>query len=427
MNFHENRKQKRKVNIADLIAPSFDKVFFDVEQHLHTFYLLAGGRGSAKSSFVGGIRIPVSVMEDPNVHAVVIRKVGNTIKNSVLPQIVWGLEQLGVLDKFRVKLSPPEITYKKTGQKILFFGLDDPAKVKSIKLPFGYVGIVWFEELDQFSGMEEIRNVLQSLLRGGPSYQVFGTYNPPKSRNNWVNEEILVDDPDRLVHHSTYLTVPEDWLGPQFLAEAEKLKAKNERAYRHEYLGEVTGTGGAVFENVEDMAMSDELVGNFDRLYYGLDFGFAVDPLAYVAMYYDAKREDLYIFDELYRQKMTNSQAAKAIKLRINGGRILADAAEPKSIAEMSDYGLRISGARKGPDSIDFGMRWLQNRAHIYIDKRRCPNTYKEFVAYEYDRNKDGQFVSAYPDANNHSIDAVRYGLSEIMNRDKIVSRRVNF
>lgn len=427
MNSHENRKRKRKVNIANLIAPSFDEVFFDVEQHLHTFYLLAGGRGSAKSSFVGGIRIPVSVMEDPNVHAVVIRKVGNTIKNSVLPQIVWGLEQLGVLDKFRVKLSPPEITYKKTGQKILFFGLDDPAKVKSIKLPFGYVGIVWFEELDQFSGMEEIRNVLQSLLRGGPSYQVFGTYNPPKSRNNWVNEEILVDDPDRLVHHSTYLTVPEDWLGPQFLAEAEKLKAKNERAYRHEYLGEVTGTGGAVFENVEDMAMSNELVGNFDRLYYGLDFGFAVDPLAYVAMYYDAKREDLYIFDELYRQKMTNSQAAKAIKLRISGGRILADAAEPKSIAEMAGFGLRISGARKGPDSIDFGMRWLQNRAHIYIDKRRCPNTYKEFVAYEYERNKDGQFISAYPDANNHSIDAVRYGLSEIMNRDKIVSRRVNF
>lgn len=427
MNFHENRKRKRKVNIANLIAPSFDEVFFDVEQHLHTFYLLAGGRGSAKSSFVGGIRIPVSVMEDPNIHAVVIRKVGNTIKNSVLPQIVWGLEQLGVLDKFRVKLSPPEITYKKTGQKILFFGLDDPAKVKSIKLPFGYVGIVWFEELDQFSGMEEIRNVLQSLLRGGPSYQVFGTYNPPKSRNNWVNEEILVDDPDRLVHHSTYLTVPEDWLGPQFLAEAEKLKAKNERAYRHEYLGEVTGTGGAVFENVEDMAMSNELVGNFDRLYYGLDFGFAVDPLAYVAMYYDAKREDLYIFDEIYQQKLTNSQAAKSIKLRAKDSRILADAAEPKSIAEMAGFGLRISGARKGPDSIDFGMRWLQNRAHIYIDKRRCPNTYKEFVAYEYERNKDGQFISAYPDANNHSIDAVRYGLSEIMNRDKIVSRRVNY
>ena len=427
MNSHENRKRKRKVNIANLIAPSFDEVFFDVEQHLHTFYLLAGGRGSAKSSFVGGIRIPVSVMEDPNIHAVVIRKVGNTIKNSVLPQIVWGLEQLGVLDKFRVKLSPPEITYKKTGQKILFFGLDDPAKVKSIKLPFGYVGIVWFEELDQFSGMEEIRNVLQSLLRGGPSYQVFGTYNPPKSRNNWVNEEILVDDPDRLVHHSTYLTVPEDWLGPQFLAEAEKLKAKNERAYRHEYLGEVTGTGGAVFENVEEMTMSDKLVRTFDRRYYGLDFGFAVDPLAFVAMYYDAKHEDLYIFDEIYQQKMTNGQAAELITTRSNHGRILADSAEPKSIAEMAALGLRISGARKGPDSIDYGMKWLQGRNRIYIDKRRCPNTYKEFITYEYEHNKDGQFVSAYPDANNHSIDAVRYGLSEVMSRDKIVARRVNY
>lgn len=413
MNSHENRK--RKVNIANLIAPSFDEVFFDVEQHLHTFYLLAGGRGSAKSSFVGGIRIPVSVMEDPNIHAVVIRKVGNTIKNSVLPQIVWGLEQLGVLDKFRVKLSPPEITYKKTGQKILFFGLDDPAKVKSIKLPFGYVGIVWFEELDQFSGMEEIRNVLQSLLRGGPSYQVFGTYNPPKSRNSWVNEEILVDDPDRLVHHSTYLTVPREWLGPQFLAEAEKLKAKNEMAYRHEYLGEVTGTGGAVFENVKELPMNDELVGNFDRLYYGLDFGFAVDPLAFVSMYYDAKHEDLYVFDEIYQQKLTNSQAAKMIRKKADTREIIADSAEPKSIKEMRDCGLHINGARKGPDSVDHGVKWLQDRAHIYIDKRRCPNTYREFISYEYERNRQGQFISAYPDKDNHAIDAVRYGMERMI------------
>lgn len=415
MNSHVNRKRQKKINIADLIAPSFDEVFFDVEAHRHTFYMLAGGRGSAKSSFVGGIRIPVSVMEDPNIHAVVIRKVGNTIKNSVLPQIVWGLERLGVLDKFRVKLSPPEITYKKTGQKILFLGLDDPAKVKSIKLPFGYVGIVWFEELDQFSGMEEIRNVLQSLLRGGPSYQVFGTYNPPKSRNSWVNEEILVDDPDRLVHHSTYLTVPREWLGPQFLAEAEKLKAKNEMAYRHEYLGEVTGTGGAVFENVKELPMNDELVGNFDRLYYGLDFGFAVDPLAFVSMYYDAKHEDLYVFDEIYQQKLTNSQAAKMIRKKADTREIIADSAEPKSIKEMRDCGLHINGARKGPDSVDHGVKWLQDRAHIYIDKRRCPNTYREFISYEYERNRQGQFISAYPDKDNHAIDAVRYGMERMI------------
>lgn len=417
MNSHVNRKRQKKINIADLIAPSFDEVFFDVEAHRHTFYMLAGGRGSAKSSFVGGIRIPLSMMEDPDIHVVVLRKVGNTIKNSVLPQIVWGLEQMGVLDRFRIKMSPPEITYKPTGQKILFFGLDDPAKVKSIKLPFGYVGIVWFEELDQFSGMEEIRNVLQSLLRGGPSYQVFGTYNPPKSRNSWVNEEILVDDPDRLVHHSTYLTVPREWLGPQFLAEAEKLKAKNEMAYRHEYLGEVTGTGGAVFENVKELPMNDELVGNFDRLYYGLDFGFAVDPLAFVSMYYDAKHEDLYVFDEIYQQKLTNSQAAKMIRKKADTREIIADSAEPKSIKKMKDYGLHITGARKGPDSVEHGIKWLQDRAHIYIDKRRCPNTFREFISYEYERNREGQFISAYPDKNNHAIDAVRYGMGPAMPR----------
>lgn len=416
----------KTIRLSNIIAPHFWDLHQDIKRHGHTYYWLEGGRGSTKSSDVS-VEVPQLLIKNPECHAVVLRKIGNTIKNSVYPQMQWGIDALGLTDKFRFKTSPHEITYKKTGQKILFFGVDDPQKIKSIKLPFGYVGICWIEELDQFSGMEEIRNLNQSLLRGGPVFWEFCSFNPPKSQNNWVNEEKLFDDPDRLVHHSTYLGVPREWLGDRFFEDAEKLKERNETAYRHEYLGEVTGTGGAVFENVEDMAMSAELVGNFDRLYYGLDFGFAVDPLAYVAMYYDAKRENLYIFDELYRQKMTNSQAAKAIKLRINGGRILSDAAEPKSIAEMSDYGLRISGARKGPDSIDFGMRWLQNRAHIYIDKRRCPNTYKEFVTYEYDRNKDGQFISAYPDANNHSIDAVRYGLSEIMSRDKIVARRVNY
>lgn len=416
----------KKVRLSNIIAPHFWGLHRDIKRHGHTYYWLEGGRGSTKSSDIS-VEIPQLLIMNPECHAVVLRKIGNTIKNSVYPQMQWGIDALGLTSKFRFKTSPHEITYKKTGQKILFFGVDDPQKIKSIKLPFGYVGIVWCEELDQFSGMEEIRNLNQSLLRGGPRFWEFCSFNPPKSQNNWVNEEKLFDDPDRLVHHSTYLGVPKEWLGDRFFEDAEKLKARNETAYRHEYLGEVTGTGGAVFENVEEMTMSDKLVRTFDRRYYGLDFGFAVDPLAFVAMYYDAKHEDLYIFDEIYQQKMTNGQAAELITTRSNHGRILADSAEPKSIAEMAALGLRISGARKGPDSIDFGMKWLQGRNRIYIDKRRCPNTYKEFITYEYEHNKDGQFVSAYPDANNHSIDAVRYGLSEVMSRDKIVARRVNY
>lgn len=413
----------KTVKLSNIIAPHFWELHRDIKQHGHTYYWLEGGRGSTKSSDIS-IEIPPLMIKNPECHAVVLRKVGNTIKNSVYPQMQWGIDALGLTDKFHFKTSPHEITYKKTGQKILFFGVDDPQKIKSIKLPFGYVGICWIEELDQFTGMEEIRNLNQSLLRGGPVFWEFCSFNPPKSQNNWVNEEKLFDDPDRLVHHSTYLGVPREWLGDRFFEDAEKLKERNETAYRHEYLGEVTGTGGAVFENVEDMAMSDELVGNFDRLYYGLDFGFSIDPLAFVSMHYDAKKEDLYIFDEIYQQKLTNSRAVELIQQKAGSGRIIADSAEPKSIQEMRNMGLHVGGAKKSRDSVEHGIKWLQDRAHIYIDKRRCPNTYREFVTYEYERNRQGQFISAYPDKDNHALDATRYAMDDVMRRSAIPGLR---
>lgn len=413
----------KKVRLSNIIAPHFWGLHRDIKRHGHTYYWLEGGRGSTKSSDIS-VEIPQLLIMNPECHAVVLRKIGNTIKNSVYPQMQWGIDALGLTSKFRFKTSPHEITYKKTGQKILFFGVDDPQKIKSIKLPFGYVGVCWIEELDQFTGMEEIRNLNQSLLRGGPVFWEFCSFNPPKSQNNWVNEEKLFDDPDRLVHHSTYLGVPREWLGDRFFEDAEKLKARNETAYRHEYLGEVTGTGGAVFENVEDMAMSNELVGNFDRLYYGLDFGFSVDPLAFVSMHYDAKKEDLYIFDEIYQQKLTNSRAAELIQQKAGSSRIIADSAEPKSIQEMRNMGLHVGGAKKSRDSVEHGIKWLQDRAHIYIDKRRCPNTYREFVTYEYERNRQGQFISAYPDKNNHALDATRYAMDDVMRRSAIPGLR---
>lgn len=180
-------------------------------------------------------------------------------------------------------------------------------------------------------------------------------------------------------------------------------------------MGEVVGTGGDVFENVEDMTMSDELIKSFEYIYNGLDFGFAVDPLAFNSMYYDAKKEELYIFDEINQQKLKNKDAVEMISKRIGRDLVTADSAEPKSIAEMRDLGLNIEGARKGRDSVSHGIKWLQDLRKIYIDKKRCPNTYREFSAYEYERNKEGQFISAYPDKNNHHIDAVRYACGKII------------
>lgn len=416
-----------QIKLSDKMAPSFFPVHQDVKQHGHTHYVLAGGRGSTKSSYVS-LEIPLLLMQNSECHAVVLRKVGNTLRNSVYTQMEWALDALHISDKWKMTISPMEMIRKATGQKILFFGVDDKAKIKSIKLPFGYVGVVWYEELDQFAGMEEIRNLNQSLMRGGSKFWCFSSYNPPKSANNWVNEEMLLDEQDRLVHRSDYLSVNPDWLGQQFIYEADKLKAKNEAAYRHEYLGEITGTGGAVFENVIEKRITDEEIQQFDRRRYGLDFGFAVDPLAFISMHYDAKREILYIFDEIYQPKLTNRHAAVKIKKKITETALIrADSAEPKSIKELNELGLRAIAAKKGPDSVEFGIRWLQGLSAIVIDKKRCPNTYKEFVTYEYETTRDGQYISAYPDKNNHAIDAVRYGCEDLMPaRFKIKAVRSN-
>ena len=406
----------QKIELSSLIAPSFYDLAYDIMEHKHTYYTLAGGRGSTKSSFAA-LMVVLLLMTHKDCHALVMRKVDKTIGRSVFPQIQWAVHALGQDAYFHMSVSPHQMTYLPTGQRIYFSGVDDPQKIKSIKPPFGYIGIVFLEELDQFTGQEEIRNINQSLLRGGPVFWEIGAYNPPKSQNSWVNEEALVDAPDKLVHHSTYLDVPRSWLGDVFFDAAEALKAQNEMAYRHEYLGEVTGTGGTVFENVEAVALTDAQVAVFDKLHFGLDYGFAVDPLAFVAMHYDAARQSLYIFDEIYQQKLTNRQAAEKIRQKAGHGRIIADSAEPKSIAEMRGYGLRVEGAKKGPDSVDYGVRWLQNLAHIYIDRHRAPNTYREFISYEYEHNREGQFISAYPDKDNHAIDAVRYACEPLTRR----------
>lgn len=398
------------IKITDVVAGHFWKVHQAIKEHKYTHYWESGGRGSTKSSFCG-IEVVVLLLRNRECNAVVLRKVAVTLRDSVYAQIQWAINILGLDNQFIQKTSPLCMIYKPTGQRIIFLGVDKKEKIKSIKPKAGYFGVVWYEEVDQFSGMEELRNLNQSLLRGGKNFWCFYSYNPPKSRDSWVNQEVLIDEPDRLVHHSTYLGVPRDWLGDLFFLEAEKLKRKREDLWRHEYMGEVIGSGGDVFDNVHDLRMSDNKIRLFDRLHYGCDFGFAVDPLAFVAMHYDKKHEDLYIFDEIYKYSYDTRPAAEEIKSKAGRRLVIGDSAEPRTIKSFKNYGVNMRGAQKGPDSIAHGIKWLQERRNIYIDKERCPNTYKEFVKYEYARNKDGSFISRYPDVNNHAIDAVRYAL----------------
>lgn len=406
------------IRLSSILGPAFFPLAHDVFKHGHTHYDLSGGRGSLKSSAVS-LLVPLLVVKNPDAHALVLRKVGNTLRDSVYAQYMWAIDRLGMAAYWDAKIAPLEMIYRPTGQKIMFRGADDPMKIKSIKVPFGYIAITHFEEKDQFAGRAEIRNILQSTMRGGSLYWSFESYNPPISRDNWANVDSLEERADRLCHKSTYLEAPREWLGEQFLFEAERLQQTNERAYRHEYLGEPTGTGGNVFENVVDREITDEEIGHFDRIYSGLDWGFYPDPWAFNRMYFDRNHRTLYIFDELHENKKGNNETAQIL---IDHGLsrydpITADSAEPKSIADYRRAGLNCFGAQKGPGSIEYSMKWLQTLDAIVIDRRRCPHTFREFMGYEYERNREGEIISGYPDGNNHHIDAVRYGTEFIWRR----------
>ena len=412
--------------LTEVIAPAFYGLYWDVTDCRHTHYWLKGGRGSTKSSFTS-VMIVLGMMQDAKSNAVVVRKVGLYLKDSVYEQLVWAIDKLGVSALWHCKLSPLELVYIPTGQRILFRGADKPKKLKSTKVHKGYIRYVWYEECDEFNGIEEIRTINQSLLRGGSRFTVFYTYNPPKSQRSWVNAEVLTEQTDKLVHHSTYLSVPEEWLGEQFIIEAEHLRDTKPEMYAHEYMGEVTGTGGTVFPNVDIRRIPDEEKAAFDRIRRGIDFGYAADPFVYVVCHYDKKHKRLYIFDEIYKQGLSNARAAELIKAKGSYEQaIICDSAEPKSIAELRSYGLRVRGAKKGPDSVEYGIKFLQSLEEIVIDNIRCPNAAEEFLNYELEPDGNDGFKDGYPDKNNHAIDAVRYAMEDDMSMRKarVLERR---
>lgn len=404
---------------ATMIAPTFTPVLFDIENREHSEYVFPGGRGSTKSTFVS-LEIIDLLMKNEDMHACVMRQVADTLRGSVYQQILWSIDALGLSDEFHSTVSPMEITRIKTGQKIYFRGADDPDKIKSIKAPFGYIGILWFEELDQFTGPEAVRTIEQSVTRGGELAFKFKSFNPPKSAQNWANKYIKIPRADRLVTESNYLNVPRKWLGKPFIDDAEFLKETNPEAYDNEYMGIANGSGGNVFENVVIREVTDEEIKEFDRLYRGVDWGWYPDPYAYNCMTYIASQHKLIIFDEYHCNKKSNKQTAEELKANhgvTENDLITCDSAEKKSTGDYRAYGLLARNAEKGPGSVDYSMKWLQSLSEIVIDNRRCPKTAEEFLNYAYERDKDGNIITGYPDKDNHHIDATRYAMNKVWKR----------
>lgn len=417
--------ERYKVSIpAKDIPPAFINIYRDILNREHLEYWLLGGRGSIKSTFANEVLIDI-LENNPNMCAIIIRRYTNTLRDSVYAQTEWTISQFnetfyGLIDTYDFKVSPMEVTKKSTGQKIYYRGADDPGKIKSIKPPKGmYIGVIWYEEFDQMQGMNAIRKINQSIVRGGEDFVQLYTCNTPSSKQHFVNKEKRKTKKNRLVHLSDYRSAPKEWLGQAFIDEAEYIKETAPTIYENEYLGNETGDGGNVFENLELREITDEEIKEFDRLYKGIDWGWYPDPFAYNNMHFDSARRTLYIFDELRCNKTSNENTWKMLQEKgvTNEDLITADSAEKKSIGDYKDYGAFIRGTEKGPGSVEYSIKWLASLNKIIIDPTRCPHTAEEFSEYEYEKDKDGNVITGYPDKNNHHIDAIRYALEKIWRR----------
>ena len=418
-------------DVSALCIPRFHDVLGDVFAHGHTHYWLHGGRGSTKSSFIS-LCIVLLVVNFPFANAVVVRRFSNTLRDSVYQQILWAIGELGLDGYFRARLSPMEITYVPTGQKIIFRGADDPLKLKGVKFPTGYAAVVWLEELDQFDGIEAVRSILNSLRRGGDDFWCFYSYNPPRTMWSWVNQEHMerMHRADTLVRKTSYLDVMSshpEWLGGPFLEEAEYLHEVNELAWRWEYLGEVTGTGGAVFGNVRDERITDERIRGFDRTRNGIDWGWFPDPWRFIRCGWEPEARRLLVFEEHTANKMGPEDTGRIVLESLTYAdepgeepyfhdELIWCDDTPDGKVQMNTYrrdlGIRARPARKGRMR-KLSYEWLANLREIVIDSERCPLTFAEFVNKEYLRDRDGNWLDEIPDGQDHSIDAIRYAMMD--------------
>lgn len=420
-------------HIADCYVPVHD----DISQGKHTFINLPGGRGSGKSSFIA-LEIINMIMKDLSgcSNAIVIRKIGNTLRGSCFNTIQWAIDKLDVSEYWKSTVTPLEFRCV-NGAVIRFSGLDDPAKLKSLRPTKGFFRILWLEEFSEITGEPELRNLQQSVLRGGDRFTVFRSFNPPISSVSWVNQYVERKDERSLTIRTDYRMIPAEWLGDLFLDEAERLRKINEKAYQHEFLGLPVGNGSEVFPNLEIRTITDEEILNYDYLFEGIDFGYASDPCAFVRVAYDRKTDTIIFLDEIVKRHCSNQELAELIIERgyDKTGRIsglyawevheermviTCDSSEPKSIADLRGLGLKVTACHKEPGCVRYRTHWLQHR-RIVIDPERTPESAKEFRNYCYVVDKaTGEITSELPDANNHTIDSTAYALNRL-----IYSRRL--
>lgn len=382
-------------------------------------YRVCKGSRASKKSKTMALWCINGIMQYPDANILVVRKVFRTLKDSCFTELKWAVNRLGVGAFWEVKESPLEMTYKPTGQKIYFRGLDDPLKITSIAAEHGYLCWCWVEEAYEI-GSESDFNMLDESIRGavppetGLFKQITLTFNP-WNEHHWIKKRFF-DNPDSETLAMTTNYTCNEWLDEKDKNLFEAMKTNNPRRYRVAGLGDWGVSEGLVYENWEEKVFDIDEVRGLPCVEsaFGLDFGYTNDPSALFCGLIDVKAKTIWVFDEIYQKGMSNERIAEAVvKAGYSKEKIKADSSEPKSIDRLYDLGLfRIRRARKGKDSINSGIDFIRDY-HIFVHPK-CVNFITEISNYTWDTdNRTGQKINKPIDDFNHLMDAMRYALED--------------
>lgn len=380
------------------------------------YVVVKGSRASKKSKTTALWHI-VKLIEYPLANVLVVRKTERTLRDSCYSDLKWAIQRLGLESYFSCTVSPLEITYKPTGQKILFRGMDDPLKLTSISVPQGYICFCWIEEayeINKESDFDMLDESIRGELPSGLFKRLTITFNPWSERH-WLKKRFFDKEDDSVLALTTnYLC--NEWLDESDKALFERMKVNNPRRYQVAGLGNWGIVDGLIFENwKEEQFNIDDIKTNCES-FFGLDFGYTNDPTALFCGLLDKVNKKIYVFDEIYEKGLSNA----AIYQRINDKGfskelITADCAEPKSIDELRGLGLRrITAAKKGKDSIMNGIQFIQDYEIIIHPK--CVNFLTEISNYTWDKDKFGNAINKPVDDFNHLMDAMRYAIERHIN-----------
>lgn len=382
-------------------------------------YRVCKGSRASKKSKTTALNFIYRIMKYPQSNLLVVRKVFRTLKDSAYTDLRWAIRQLHVEQYWEYKESPLELMYKPTGQKILFRGLDEPMKLTSITVDVGHLCWAWIEEAYEITKESDF-DMLDESIRGQVTGELFKqitlTFNP-WNEGHWIKKKFFDAEPSNDILAKTTNYLCNEFLDISDLRLFERMKKENPKRYKVAGLGDWGISEGLIYENWEEREFDIQEVLKIPDIEsaFGLDFGYTNDPSALFAGLISRVRREIYVIDELYKKALTNNKLAEEIKnMGYGKERITADSAEPKSIDELYDLGLKgISGARKGKDSINNGIQFIQG--YKIIIHPRCVNFLTEISNYTWAKDKFDKPINKPIDMFNHLMDAMRYALEKFM------------